>query len=278
MKNTMVVFGGQDNEEQAARNVAREAGCVLATATVSGTKVHGGNAYQADGYVVDEGDFALVQQVIIFEVNPNCAGSMSVVGICDHHNPGDFGYGLGADRYWDASSLGQLCAILGVERTHQLELVAAGDHCPADAYAGRCSGIDPEEFLEFRIKGKAAFYATNPRTAQKADEEKIREFIAKAKDKLQEAKVVDGVRDLREAGLIDELPEAALVTGEAYIAMIDDVDRDRNPTGNKKIVLGGHTTPEIVNRFMGWGNSLPNRIGNAYGNPTRGFAGVVVKG
>jgi hypothetical protein len=77
--------------------------------------------------------------------------------------------------------------------------------------------------------------------------------------------------------MIEELPEAALSSGMAYMASLPDTDRDRNPTGNTKIVLGGHTTPETVKAFMAWGNSLPNRVGDSYGNPARGFAGVVVK-
>lgn len=274
----MVIFGGQDYEEQAAREVARQAGCVLATATVGGEPVHTGNAYRADGFKVDEGDLATVERIAIFECSSAVAGDLKVVARCDHHNPGDHGYGLGADQYWEASSLGQLCSLFGAERTHELELVAAGDHCPADAYAGRCEGIDPVEFLNFRIAGKVAFYATNPHTADKADAEKIRAAITVAKQKLADAELVDGVRDLREAGMIDELPEAALSIGEVYMASLPDTDRDRNPTGNTKYILGGHTTPETVTRFMEWGNLLPNRVGDAYGNPTRGFAGVIVKG
>lgn len=276
-KNTIIIFGGVDAEEQAARAVARAAGCVLATATLEGVKVHGGNAYCADGYIVDEGDYSLVQDVIIFECSANCGGSFLVVGNCDHHNPGDHGYSMGADQYWEASSLGQLCIILGAERTHELELIAAGDHCPADAYKGNCPGVDPEEFLHFRIVGKVAFYASNPRIPSKTEEE-IRADILLAQEKLATAPSVNGVRDLREAGKIEELPEAALSIGEAYMATLPDTDREGNRTGNTKIVLGGHTTPETVERFMGWGNSLPNRVGDAYGNPTRGFAGVVVKG
>jgi hypothetical protein len=65
--------------------------------------------------------------------------------------------------------------------------------------------------------------------------------------------------------------------GLAYMASLPDTDRDRQPTGNTKIVLGGHTTPEEVNKFMEWANSLPNKVRNAYRNPIRGFAGVVVK-
>lgn len=275
-ENMMVVFGGQDVEEQAAREVAREAGCILATATFGGKPVHAGNAYRADGFAVDEGDLDAVEQVVIFECAPAAAGDLEVVAKCDHHNPGDKGFGLGADQYWEASSLGQLCKLLGAERTHELELVAAGDHCPADAYAGRCDGVDPLEFLDFRVAGKVAFYANHPKIPNKSAEQ-IHVAIKAAKKKLADAPLVDGVRDLRGAGMIDELPEAALSIGEAYMASLPDTDRDRNPTGNTKYVLGGHTTPETVTRFMEWGNSLPNRVGDAYGNPVRGFAGVVVK-
>lgn len=276
--NLVVIFGGQDPEEAAARAVALRNGCAVATATVGGQKVAAFNAYRADGYVVDSGEVSEEEtQVIIFECSPAAAGSLEIVVHCDHHNPGDPGYGLGPEQFWEASSLGQLCAVLGVEATPELEMVAAGDHCPADAYASRCVGIDPAEFLNFRIAGKVAFYATNPRTADKADAEKIRTAIEAAKVKLTEAPLVDGVCDLRDAGMIDELPEAALSTGMAYMASLPDTDRERKPTGNTKYVLGGHTTSEIVMQFMAWGNSLPNRVGDAYGNPTRGFAGVVVK-
>ncbi|NTW75308.1 MAG: hypothetical protein HGB34_00160 [Candidatus Moranbacteria bacterium] len=274
----LVIFGGQDPEEQAARRIAREAGCALATAvTADGKKVHAGNAYQATGYMVDEGDLAGVTGAVVFECTPAVAGELPIIARCDHHNPGDPGYGLPAAEYWQASSLGQLCTVLGVEPTDELRIIAAGDHCPADAYTGRCPGVDPVAFGDFRLVGKVAFYATNPRTAEKADLDKIRAAIEAAKARLLAAPVVDGVRDLRDAGEIDELPEAALASGLAYMAAIPDVDRDRQPTGNTKIVLGGHTTPETVERFLAWAKTLVNRVGEPYGNPVRGFAGVVVK-
>jgi hypothetical protein len=273
----LVIFGGQDPEEQAARAVALANGCATATATINSEKVAAFNAYKANGFTLDSGVLSEVSQTIIFECSTAAAGEMKVIAQCDHHNPGDHGYGLGPDKFWEASALGQLCAVLGVEATPELEIIAAGDHCPADAYAGSCAGIDPAEFMKFRIAGKVAFYASNPRTADKADAEKIRVAIEAAKIKLAQAEQVDGVCDLRDAGMIDELPEAALSRGMAYMASLPDTNRDRNPTGNTKYVLGGHTTPEIVKNFMAWGNGLPNKVADAYGNPTRGFAGVVVK-
>jgi len=276
--NTLAVFGGQDVEEAAARAVARAASCAIGTATIGGTKVHAGNAYQADGFTLDEGEAEKITEVVIFECSPAAAGELPMVARCDHHNEGDPGWGLGADQFWLASSLGQLCQFLEVAITPELAMVAAGDHCPAGAYAGRCPDIDPELFAEFRIAGKVAFYAANPRMAAKADAAMVGASIKAAKVQLLAAPLTDaGVRDLRTAGFIDELPEAALCSGEAYMAAIPDTDRDRAPTGNTKIVLGGHTTPETVKRFMEWGNSLPNRVGAAYGNPLRGYAGIIIK-
>lgn len=171
MSIAIVFGGGQDNEEAAARVAAEKAGCITATATIGGVKVHAGNAYKADGFVVDKGNIALIKKIVIFECSPATAGDLEVVAICDHHNPGDHGYEKGADQYWEASSLGQLCYLLDIERTHELELVSAGDHCPADAYAGRCQGVHPEEFLDFRISQKVGFYANHPKLPSKTVEE-----------------------------------------------------------------------------------------------------------
>lgn len=274
---TIIIFGGADFEEAAARAVAAHAGLVIATATTAdGKKVHAGNAYQATGFVVDVGDLEEIAQAIIFECSPAVAGELEVVLRADHHNPGDAGYGLGAEKFWEASSLGQLMNFLGLEPTADQLMVAAADHCPADAYLGKCPGIEAEAFAAFRIAQKLSFYAGDPRNAHKATAESLAAVIEAAKAALLAAPEANGVRDLRQAGHVDELPEAALSLGLAYMASIADTDRDRKPTGNTKIVLGGHTTPEVVTNFMEWGNSLPNKVGQAYGNPTRGFAGVVV--
>lgn len=277
MKKVLVVFGGADFEEAAARMVAIAASLVVGTATTAdGKKVHAGNAYMATGFELDNGTLEGITDVVIFECAPVVAGELSVILRADHHNPGDTGFGLGPDKFFDASSLGQLMNFLGIEPTNEQLLVAAGDHCPADAYAGRCPGIDPSAFGQFRIAQKLSFYAGDPRNAHKATSELLAAVIETAKTKLLESPEVDGVRDLRSAGYIDELPEAALSLRLAYMSQIPDTDRDRNPTGNTKILLGGHTIPEAVNKFMEWGNSLPNKVGPAYGNPIRGFAGVVV--
>lgn len=277
MKTTLVIFGGADYESEAARMVAIAAGFSVATATTAdGKKCHAGNAYQATGFVLDAGTIEDVAEAIIFECAPAVAGDLSVILQADHHNPGDTGFGLSPDKFFEASSLGQLMKYLGVKPTVEQLFVAAADHCPADAYLGKCPGINSIEFGKFRIQQKLSFYVGDERNAHKDTAEKLAVVIESAKAKLLQATEVDGVRDLRSAGYVDELPEAALSLGLAYMSQIPDTDRDRNATGNIKILLGGHTTPQAVIKFIEWGNSLSNKVGPAYGNPTRGFAGVVV--
>ncbi len=279
MKTRIVIFGGEDFESVEARKVAFSAGLLTGTATLGGKAVHGGTAYKADGFVVDAGLLLDgLTEAVIFECNPAIAGTLKVVARCDHHNPGDTGYGVGHERFFEASSLGQLIMFVGQPANDYQKLVAASDHCPAQAYRGLCSGITPEAFAAHRVSEKVAFYATQPKFATKANPETLEKIIASAMVKIQSAVVVEGgVRDLRTAGFVDELPEAALRSGEAYMAELDDTDRMGVMTGNRKIVLGGHTTPIAVTAFMAWANALPNKVGDAYGNPTRGFAGVVVK-
>ena len=101
--------------------------------------------------------------------------------------------------------------------------------------------------------------------------------MATAAERLRAAPQVNGIADLRGVGLVEELPEAALSTGLAYMASLPDTGRDGAPTGNLKVVLGGHTTPEQVQSFMDWANGLDRKVGPAYGNPLRGFAGVVLR-
>ncbi len=277
-KNTVVIFGMTDVEEAEARKAAESVGYIVATATFQGQLVSASTAYKADGFVVDGGLAEELTGAIIFECNPACAGSLEVVARCDHHNPGDYGFGFPPELYFEGSSLGQLLMFLGLKPTEYQLLVAASDHCPAAAYAGRCQMVTPDAIRLHRLSEKVAFYAGIPSLAHKADPGILEAIIGKAVTILKSAPKFDnGVRDLRTIGFVEELPEAALRSGESYVADICDKDRTQKPTGNRKIVLGGHTAPKIVQDFMSWAATFPNRVGEPYGDPVRGFAGVIVK-
>lgn len=277
MKNILVIFGGADFEEQAARAFAQTIRLATATATLNGVPVHAGNAKLANGFKVDIGKLDIITEVIIFENNPVTAGNLPVILNCDHHSPGDTGYGKSADEYWQASSLGQLMNFFEVTPNMEQLMVAAGDHCLPAAYAGKCPWIDLEEFANFRSELRANFYAQDSRNAHKASKESLEQIVQNAMEKIAQAPVLEsGVIDMRSSGYVDELPEAAIRMNKAYIAEIDETDRGGSKTGNKKIVLGGHTTPDVVISFIEWANAHENKVGDAYGDPVRGFAGVVL--
>jgi hypothetical protein len=301
MTNLIVVFGALDHESRAAIALCRRLGVTTATATVAGKPCHAGNAMAADGFSRDDAREDICHDhfdFVLLECGTKAAPEGRVIARCDHHNPGDAGFGRPPAEYWRASSIGQLYYqfqsrglipwprheedealdvpypdLLGIPI--DLLMVAAGDHCPADAYQGRCPGIDPVSFGALR-RGQIA--ASEGLTVEQVDA-----AISSATAALIDASDVVcipgcgiGVRDLRGLGEIPQLPEAALSTGRAYVCEIQERGRDRAPTGNRKIVLGGHTTPKQVIAFREWADTLPGRIGPSYGDPVRGFAGVVL--
>ena len=279
-----IIFGASDHEEREAREVARKAWfAFIATATAEDRaswedrKVHAGNAGFATGYEIDEWTDKNAEAVIIFENNLNAAKELLVVLNADHHNPDDAWYGKPASEYFEWSSLGQMMNYLKIEPSKQQRMVAAWDHCPADAYAWSCPWIDVDEFTEFRLQNKIEFYSGIEKFTYKADIESLQEIIQKAKDVLTSSEVNEKwIVDLRWKGMIDELPEAALMTGKAYMTSIPDTDRERNPTGNTKVLIWWHTTPEMIEEFMERGNQQ-NNVVSVYGNPIRWFAWVILK-
>lgn len=288
-KDILVVFGAPDHESMAAIELCGFLGVTTATATVGGRPCHAGNALAVDGFVRDDAreDFSDdAFDVVLFECGLGAASTARVIAVCDHHNPGDYGFGRPPAEYWQASSVGQMYHMfqmrglisLGPRGSHtgvplDLLMVAAGDHCPADAYAGRCPDIDLVEFGAFRRRQIASVDGIPLTEVDAAISSAIAALLA-----APSSADIPGcaVRDLRGLGEIAQLPEAALATGQAYVCEIPERGRDRSPTGNRKIVLGGHTTPEQVGAFRAWADALPGSIGGSYGDPVRGFAGIVL--
>lgn len=138
---------------------------------------------------------------------------------------------------------------------------AASDHCLAAAYRGECPGVDPGELMHWRIETRAAF--------QGRPVEDVLADVERAREALREAPTTEigggAARDLRDR-VVPELIEAAAREGVAYLATV--IDRG----GRRKVVLGGHATPETLQAFMTeW---APARgFVDIYGDPARGFAG-----
>jgi hypothetical protein len=147
-----------------------------------------------------------------------------------------------------------------------------GRSLPGGRVRGSCPGIDPVAFGSFRRRLLAEF--------ERVDIDVIHAAVTAAIFVLQAADTADipgcPVRDLRTGAPISQLPEAALSTGYAYVTSFPEMGRDRvTPTGNHKVVLGGHTTPDQVRAFLAWAATQPGLAGSPYGDPVRGFAGFL---
>jgi len=111
---------------QAIETLLRECGEHVAYALDErGERVHAGNAYQAARPPVSDGQYDVVYAV---ECGGDWFGALNVwspydddggpvlTGCIriDHHRPGDPGYGRPPSEFFAASSLGQVCAVLGL--------------------------------------------------------------------------------------------------------------------------------------------------------------------
>lgn len=266
MRNNRIwVIGAQDPEMELIERLLRKCGESVVYATDStGQRVHPGTAYRCPVPAVPEG--ATVYAVECIDVLP--PGWVRI----DHHRPGDPGYGGPPSAFFSSSSIGQVIAELdrlGVaDRLSAADIIeailaAAADHCLAAAYRGECPGVDPDALMRWRIETRGGHQR---RTVEEvlADVERARELLEDAPNE----RLAHGVyvADMRGYGHVPELPEAAVRDGVAYLAIVTDRD------GRRKVVLGGHTTPETVRAFLSeWAPA--QGLVDLYGDPARGFAG-----
>jgi hypothetical protein len=111
-------------------------------ATSSGVRVNPNNSYEADAVTLSPGRI-----LVLVECEPReFVGDVGLIRRIDHHRPIDRGYHMPPELYWQASSLGQFYALLGLGLPTKEDLViAARDHCLFAAMEGKCSGVTPQE-------------------------------------------------------------------------------------------------------------------------------------
>lgn len=276
----VIIFGAPDIEEQRARRIAAIYGLQTATATFGGERCNPMTAYRADGYILDSADESgdAASECIIFECSPKAAGDLVVVAQCDHHNPGDHGFGLSSAEYLEASSLGQLLNFLGVEATQEDRVIAAADHCLGAAYQGECPGVSAEKVLAMRLP------EIMKRENVSSEAEAIKGIEAAVKLlKNPEMTVTLGgilVADVRDLGPIPFLVEAGVMTSTPYLAKGDKRFPDKvNLSGSYSVVAEFLGEAEMVEGRPtyphGW--AATNGLFQAYGNAGRGFAGAYDK-
>ena len=255
------VLGALDPEMHTIEALLTEAGRHFVHARLDGRRVVSGNAYIADGL---SGEVDWEQPVVWVECSvPALRREQHLVA--DHHKPGDPGYGLPASRFWEGSSLGQVCAYLKIAQSLPLSIIAASDHCLNHAYQGHCPGVSPADVRRSRIAGRAKF--------QRISEAQMQGKIDAAIALVSARPTIDiGGHPFKDAmdRYVPELPEASAMLNAPII-----YTRREASVGLVKVgVLNG--TAEALTAWMSWAGQQPYLF-RLYGDPDRGYAGAYVR-
>lgn len=182
--------------------------------------------------------------------------------IIDHHRPGDPGFGKSPSEYWEGSSIGQLCNLLGIKPTKEYRIIAAADHCLSAAYQGKCEGVEVKDLMEWRVKHRAAY--------QKITEKELMQNMMDAAEVIKAAKKVkigtELIADFTYFPMPKEAAEGSIIAGIPIMTKMFDVNTKSFKFG---IVSG---KPETISTWM---NETAKRLKliNVYGDPARGYAG-----
>lgn len=261
---TIFILGARDPEMDAIQAFLEEWGLPFAYArNLDGSRVDGRTAYGAQA-TVPEGMLPIFIESSVPGVEP--------LARIDHHREGDPGYDLPPARSLEASSIGQLFKMLGIEPPHDVVVLAAMDHSFAAAASGEVPGVAPEEVIDLKIAEIAKA------TGAAADE--VRDLVGNYSVLVDKAASLNLgpdddmlVQDLREFPLDAgyslsylTLQVAIVQAGQAALIRARD-----SAGGPDKIMLTGRVSEELAKTFMrDWAPA--QGLVNVYGVPRRGYA------
>lgn len=184
----------------------------------------------------------------------------------DHHHPGDPGYELGPENYFEGSSIGQVCNLLGIEPSTRQRIIAAADHCLAAAYGGMCKGVDPEELLRTRVEIKC-FHRNTTETKIVSDIHNAAEAIKQSKRITLFGEELADFMDFNVMSSIPELTEASALLGIGILkgAYIRDIDHYKYGIFSRNA--------DVIQGWMSRTATGSLNLKNIYGSPSRGYAG-----
>ena len=255
------ILGALDPEMHTIEQLLAQHSRHFTHATLNGRRVISGNAYVADAL---NGQIDWTQPVVWVECSVP-ALRREQHWVADHHKPGDPGYSLPAERYWQGSSLGQVCAFLGIAQSKALSIIAASDHCLNHAYQGHCPGVEPHEVRQSRINSRAQFQRISPA-----------QMLSKINAAID---VINGLPTIEIAGypfkdamdrFVPELPEASAMLNMPII-----YTRREAKLGLTKVGVLNGTAPALT-AWMKWA-AEQNYLIQLYGDPDRGYAGAYVR-
>ncbi len=289
MDEITVILGRADQEMRAIEWVANQAGFRVCKGlhhepnSTKAVRVTAWNAYQVNalecgGHVVNHIDVP----VVLVETGGAIFNNKTVLCRCDHHRPGDYGYGKPPEQAFAASSLGQFInfvnyikgrTVFGPDTLIDLSyikvraaVVAASDHCLSAAYQGRVPNVSPEEIIEFRDANRARTYPGGGK--------EYRAALQQAFDFVANTPIIPEfpgtVHDARQYYLknkpVKEANEASFRMG---IPLLFSLPQRSLHTTKTTLV---NASSDQVNYFF---TPFAQKLGltHLYGDPARGFAG-----
>ena len=184
--------------------------------------------------------------------------------LIDHHNEGDPGYNKSPSKYWEASSIGQVCSLIGEPVTAELQMIAASDHCLHHAYNNGCEPIKRGDLLEFRLK--------HYREGLELAKERFSEMVSQMKENQNypfNGNLYFDASNVKSLGYF--VTDASAYSNIPYISI-----RDNESTKTKKVFIGNASKKDIT-YFLEEGCHSFGEVESTYGDPRRQFGGAYIK-
>ncbi len=255
------ILGGMDTEMVEIESLLADTGYSVEYAMLGDTRVNRSEAYSATSPKPRPLD-------VWIECSPEGYTKAELyslgIDLIDHHQEGDFGYSMPPAKYWEASSVGQLCKKLSIPRTQRLSYIAAADHCLLAAYHDKCPEVPREDFIQFRMN----FFAG------KVEDPFV--YLKNLHTKAMSCRVVKmgGTKLYDVSSLIGHnrmwLSDMACCFNLKTISV-------RQKKNRYKLFVSNLSADEIDFFMTEYAPSLGTLI-NCYGDPKRQFAGAVLEG
>jgi hypothetical protein len=249
--NYFFVLGARDPEMVEITRVLDAQGIPHAHATIAGVPVRSSEAYRATGV---QGLIPRDAHIVFVECTVT---GLIPDDVCDHHNPGDPGFGMPPERFMEGSSLGQVLTLLGLTPTDEQRVIGAADHCLRHAYEGRCPGIDPKVLADWRERSRSSIRGISVEEIQGRIE--LAMAALKAAPRIQ-VEGADVAFFSATAEFPEEVPEASARIGIPFCYV--HVEGKRGKAGIMS------APPSVIRTWM-----RTCGLKNVYGDPARGFAG-----
>jgi hypothetical protein len=254
----LFILGARDPEMMLIETLVIRTRHRLAYAMADERRVYAGNAYKADRTSARQGQ---PHGPMVWVECALADGSGPRDIVVDHHHDGDPGYSMPPERYWEGSSLGQVCTLLEITPTPELRLAAAADHCLSAAYRGLCPGVDPAKLRAWRIASRANWQKVDPGTLQMTINDAIEQVKALQPFIIAGHEFFDAMDHD-----IPELSEASAILGRPVMYSMPEPRSGRIKVG----ALNG--SPVMLDDWMRCARDVL-KLEDVYGNPIRGYAG-----